>query len=441
MVNGRRASRQGTLAVWIVGAALTLAFGSAAAEPSLAPTPVSSARLRAADRHAALGDEYYQRHRVRDAIAEWRLALELDPSRSGLARRIVAAEQGRDPEAAAGAPDPARERARRLAELDYRQSRLREAEAAWQEVLRFDPADPSARAGLERLAEEGYRSDPEHPYDQLTRTLYQDGLTAYRREDWQGAEAKLAEALKLAPKHPQVEEFLARTRDRLARLRDQDHARELADHAYDAERSGDWVRARRVWGEALRLEPPLPGAAEGVSRAARALEVLTAATLAEARQAEEAGRTADALDAFARVLEMEPDQAGALAGIERLRARNEARNADAEARRTAQERYQAGVAAYRRGDLDTASRELAAAAVAQPGDATLQAEAARVQRLAAEAAEQAGRKALARYADGLAAYQRGDLDAARAAWRETLELDPGHEKARANLRRLEQELK
>ncbi len=441
MVNGGRASGQGTLALWIVGAALTLVPGSAAAEPSSAATPVVSVQLRAADRHAALGDEYYRRHRVRDAIAEWRLALELDPGRAGLVRRIEAAEQGRDPEAAAAALDPARERALRLAELDYRHSRVREAEAAWQETLRLYPDDPAARTGLRRLSEEHFRSDPEHPYDQLTRTLYQDGLAAYRLADWIGAEAKLAEAQKLAPAHPQVADFLGRTRERLARQRDQDHARDLTDRAQEAERSGDWARAHRAWREALRLEPPAPGAADGLSRTTRALEVLTTAHLAEARQAEAEARTVEALDAYARVLEMEPDQAIALAGIERLRAREAARNAETKARRTAQDRYQDGVAAYRKGDLDTAARELTAAAAAQPRDAALQAEAARVQRLAAAAAEQAGRKASARYADGLAAYQRGDLDAARAAWRETLELDPGHGKARANLRRLEQELR
>jgi tetratricopeptide (TPR) repeat protein len=99
------------------------------------------------------------------------------------------------------------------------------------------------------------------------------------------------------------------------------------------------------------------------------------------------------------------------------------------------------VDAYRQGDLTQAIGAWESAAAADPQDAGIREALARAKKEQSEAKEKNRRLAQTRYEDGLAAYQRGELDEALAAWKETLELDPGHAKARANIQRVEQEMK
>jgi tetratricopeptide (TPR) repeat protein len=95
----------------------------------------------------------------------------------------------------------------------------------------------------------------------------------------------------------------------------------------------------------------------------------------------------------------------------------------------------------RRGDTAGAIREWEAALAAEPKNETLKAEVAKARAGLAEDKGRLRRRAQARYEDGLAAYQRGEVEAALDAWKETLELDPEHVKARANIRKVEQEMK
>ena len=105
------------------------------------------------------------------------------------------------------------------------------------------------------------------------------------------------------------------------------------------------------------------------------------------------------------------------------------------------EHFNRGVKRYRAGDLQGAIAAWEAAVSAAPKDAEYQEwlDRARQENDAAHAKKR--EQAEIRYADGLAAYQRGELDEALAAWKEALELNPGHEKAGRNLKRIQSEMK
>lgn len=448
----RRQVRGGWLTILIMTGALAAATGCHARRPEIKtvrPQPAAPLGIaRAADKHEALGDEYYRRNRLGEARAEWRLALELDPRRTALARRIEEAEDGTAADAAATGVAAAAEdlelniaKELRGAERCYRLSRLQEAELAWRSILEMEQGNTTAAAGLRRLQEEAYQADSGRAFDRTTEELYHEGMLAYRRQDWAAAESKLAEAANLNPEQTQVREFLRRTRGQLARLRDQERAARLAAQAQAAEQARCWGEAHRLWQEAARMQPPPAAAAEGVSRTAQALAAAAAVRLRAADQAWREGRCREALAGYENVLELLPEQPEALAGAARARRRLNAQKQAVDARAAAQQHYAAGAALERKGDWSGALREWETASAADPQNTALKAEVARMRARESEAKEQIRRRAQARYEDGLAAYQRGELNLALTAWKETLELDPAHEKASTNLKRIEQEMK
>jgi tetratricopeptide (TPR) repeat protein len=418
--------------------------GAAVPEPAVSGQPEIQAK--AAGKHAALGDDYYQRRRQREALAEWRLALALDPTRRDLREKIKNLENGGSP--ALGGPDaPDPDLGSRisltlaLAEKNYQASRLKEAELAYRDVLLLDPGQGEAQTGLARLQAEVYAPDAQRAYDQVTASLYAEGMHAYRQRDWDQASAKLQEAAKLNPEQPQVKKFLAAAQAEAAGLRDRARALALVAQAQQAEGRQDWLQAFSAWQEAGRMHPPAPEAAEGVRRAGREMEKLAAGHLARARQSLDAGNYTSAREGFEKVLALFPGNAEAENGVQQARGALTQQQASRGSRAEAQKLYNRGVEAYRRGDLTQAVSAWEGAHAADPQDAGIRDALGRAQKEQAETRAKNRRLGQMRYEDGLAAYQRGELDEALAAWRETLELDPEHAKARANLKRVEQEMK
>jgi tetratricopeptide (TPR) repeat protein len=406
---------------------------------------LSENQARAAGRHAAKGEEIFQRGRVAEAVAEWRLALKLDPSRQELAQKIHKAENpGTGSEAMALPEGDLGQRVNAdycQAERLYQASQLKEAELMYKQILVLDPQHVPAQEGLNRMAEERYQPDARRVFDRMTENLYQEGMKLYRKKEWDGAEIKFSEAAKLNSEQVQVKKYLEKTRRELAKLKDLAQAQILVAQARDAERAQEWVKAYQAWLEAQRMQPLPEGAADGAARTRREVDNIVSRILDQANRDLANGKTNAALASFEKVLAIFPENADALSGVKSVRAGLETQRKSQGTKAEAQKLYNRGVEAYHKGNLPAAISAWEAAAAADPQDAGIRGQLLRAKKELTESVEKKRRAAQVRYEDGLAAYQRGELDEALAAWTETLELDPEHPKARANIQRVEQETK
>lgn len=410
-----------------------------------ASSAVVSTSQQAADRHQALGDEFYERRRFAEALREWRLALALDPDRPAVAERIEAVGSGKawqsQTPAAVGEDAPRLRQELEAAEAYYQASQLKEAEVAWRRILEWNRGQAEAAAGLERLAAEAYETDSRRAFDQMTRELYEQGMRAYRKQAWEQAELKLAEAAKLNSDQPQVQRYLEKVRWQLAQQRQAATSETIRQQALAAEKAGQWVAAYRHWQVLAQGQTPPPEASQGLDRCRPRVDEWADGQNAAGRRLLADGRLTAALSRFQQVLELLPKNSQALRGQEearRLIAQTKTQDISKDQGRA---HFNAGVAAYRQGDLTAAIRAWEQAVASAPEDAEYQEWLARAKKELSGRDTQNRQRAEARYADGLAAYQRGELDEALAAWKEVLELDPGHEKARLNLQKIEKDSK
>jgi tetratricopeptide (TPR) repeat protein len=422
-----------------------LGLGLLGISAGCASTAMVSSPQQAADKHQTLGDQFYERKRFTEALREWRLALTLDPTRQDVAKRIAAVEGGQpwhaQPAAVAGEESSRLRQELLAAETYYQTSQLKEAEVAWRRILEWNSGQPEAVAGLERLAAETYETDARRSFDQMTRDLYEQGMRAYRKQAWEQSELKLAEAAKLNPDQPQVQRYLETTRLQLAQMKQAAAAETIQRQAMAAEAAGQWVSAYRHWQALAQTQSLTSEATQGLERCRPHVAEWAKGQNAEGRRLLDAGQATAAVARFQQVLELLPQEPQALRGREEARriiaqAKTQSTTED-EGRR----HFNAGVASYRQGDLTGAIREWEQAVSAAPADAEYQEWLARAKKELAGRDTQNRQRAEARYADGLAAYQRGELDEALAAWKEVLELDPSHEKARLNMQKIEKEMK
>lgn len=323
----------------------------------------------------------------------------------------------------------------------YRQSRLEEAEQSWKQVLGLDPQNQSALAGLQKLQTEIYLARSDAPFDATVGTLFREGLRELRQERWAEAELKLNEALRLNPEQDQVKAFLAVARSSRQQADRAANLKQIKSQALAAEQGSDWSRSLKHWREALKLAPADAEAASGTARALAQLAPWIEAQLTKGEKAMAQHQWSQAEAVFAEVLAVSPDTTQAQAGLAACQKARSAAAQHVQARATSSQWFDQGALCYREGDLGGAVSAWTAACAANPKDTESQEWLARAQKELAQAAVRDRKRAEARYADGLAAYQRGELDAAVAAWKEALVLDPAHEKARANLTRVQAELK
>jgi tetratricopeptide (TPR) repeat protein len=196
-------------------------------------------RARLADASAA-----FDAGRAADAQEKFAAVLKVAPdaaaARSGLARSQVLDEVLR--ETAAGA------RAEQAGDA-------KGAIAAYQRALRLDPATTVARAGMARL---GAREAS----DAYAAAMAQ-AMAALARRDYAVAQASFEQAGRIRPGTPEVADGLQQIR----RVTETKSLTAIVERAAAAERAEQWSTALALYGEALKAEPALRPAQEGVERA------------------------------------------------------------------------------------------------------------------------------------------------------------------------------
>ncbi|MDH5226302.1 MAG: serine/threonine protein kinase [Gammaproteobacteria bacterium] len=127
--------------------------------------------------------------------------------------------------------------------------------AAYRRAVQLDPAAASARAGIARI---GARESS----DAYASAMAQ-ALAAFARRDYAAAQAAYEKADRIRPGTPEVAEGLQQIR-RAGETRDLAGTLQRAAAAESAEQ---WPQALALYGEALKTEPALRAAQEGVERA------------------------------------------------------------------------------------------------------------------------------------------------------------------------------
>jgi tetratricopeptide (TPR) repeat protein len=161
----------------------------------------------------------------------------------------------------------------------------------------------------------------------------------------------------------------------------------------------------------------------------RAEDAKLARSLAQAKEAVNAGRTEEAKAALRNVLAIRPDHAEAKSMLESLGAGPQAE----ERRRQAKDHFNRGVEAYEQGRWADAVREWELVTTLNPADE----EAKKLLRKARGKDTAARKAARARIPDmheeALRLYQQGKLEDARKLYRRILDLDPADEKAKRSI--------
>jgi tetratricopeptide (TPR) repeat protein len=182
--------------------------------------------------------------RAADAQEKFAAVLKVAPdsatARSGLARARVLDDVLR--ETAAGA------RAEQAGDA-------KAAVAAYQRALKLDPATAVARAGLARL---GARAA-----NDAYATAMAQALSALARRDYATAQDSFERAGRIRPGTPEVADGLQQIR----RVTETKSLTGIVERAAAAERAEQWSQALELYGEALKAEPALRPAQEGVERA------------------------------------------------------------------------------------------------------------------------------------------------------------------------------
>ena len=161
-------------------------------------------------------------------------------ARSGLARSRVLDEVLR--ETAAGA-------------LAEQAGDAKAAIAAYQRALQLDPATTVARAGIARL---GARETSD-----AYATAMAQAMAALARRDYAAAQNSFEQAGRIRPGTPEVADGLQQIR----RATETKSLTSIVERAAAAERAEQWSPALALYGEALKAEPALRPAQEGVERA------------------------------------------------------------------------------------------------------------------------------------------------------------------------------
>ncbi|MBP6105921.1 MAG: protein kinase [Steroidobacteraceae bacterium] len=196
-------------------------------------------RTRLADAQAA-----FAAGRGAEAQEKYAAVLKVAPddaaARSGIARSRVLDEVLR--ETAVGA------RAEQAGEVSA-------AIAAYQRALKLDPATTVARAGIARL---GAREA-----DDAYATAMAQAMAALARRDYATAQSAFERAGRIRPGTPEVADGLQQIR----RATETKSLTAIVERAAAAERAEQWSQALALYGEALKVEPALRPAQEGVERA------------------------------------------------------------------------------------------------------------------------------------------------------------------------------
>jgi tetratricopeptide (TPR) repeat protein len=148
------------------------------------------------------------------------------------------------------------------AKMAEQESRDDDAGRQWVKVLKADPGNGEAEAGLDRLETRRFRPDPKRPFDSLVGSLYGEALQAVQAGDYLTASAKLSQASELEPDQVQVRKLLAEADARAALERKGRSIRELLSQAQAFMAEEHWQDSRRCLQQAQELDPGHAGLAE-----------------------------------------------------------------------------------------------------------------------------------------------------------------------------------
>ena len=129
------------------------------------------------------------------------------------------------------------------------------AMAAYRRALQLDPATTAAREGIARL---GARET-----NDAYATAMAQAMAALARRDYAVAQAAFEKAGRIRPGTPEVADGLQQIR----RATETKSLTSIVERAAAAERAEQWSAALALYGEALKTEPALRPAQEGVERA------------------------------------------------------------------------------------------------------------------------------------------------------------------------------
>jgi eukaryotic-like serine/threonine-protein kinase len=127
--------------------------------------------------------------------------------------------------------------------------------AAYRRALKLDPDTTAARAGIARL---GARET-----DDAYAAAMAQAMAALARRDYAAAQGAFEQAGRIRPGTPEVADGLQQIR----RATETRSLTAIVERAVAAERAEQWSQALALYGEALKVEPALRPAQEGVERA------------------------------------------------------------------------------------------------------------------------------------------------------------------------------
>ena len=285
---------------------------------------------------------------------------------------------------------------------------------AFRRALNLLPDEPAAADGLRRS-------------ERLLAARVGDSLVRARRARAEGdlvsARLQLQEALGRWPDEglrqelEQVEQELGKRRGSLI---------ELTRKAIDRQ---EFRRAGSLLGQVESFGPSQDF--EELNRELQAARrSLVASQLELARREIAAGRFDVGLKAFRRVLDLEPDNDEARQGIRQGRK---------ELQQVISRLVAEGTAARQAGRLEQARSAYREVLTLDPHQGEALTALRQIER--AEGAGLSGADVGKLYLQGIAFYTEGDYRQAIAVWRQVLDLDPGHEKARMNIDKAERKLR
>lgn len=407
--------------------------------------------LGKADQHIKTAQQLLRRGREKDAALELKAALAVDPGRSD-ARELLGslgaeAPQGASPTAAAAAPSVDSGMAARLegplarAASAYKDSDLKAAAAAWNEVLQLSPGHAEAGAGLQQIEQEAYRPDADQPFDKAVADLYDEGLREARKGRLVEARRKLDEAKALNPAQPQVLAALSRVTEG---ARSQQSGRDAESWVLEGQRrlaEGEDAKAAAAFSAALAASPGLRAAEQGLAqvRERNAAKVATAAEQGSAALASQDWGTAS--QRFELALSLDPAHSVSKQGLEQARARLQSSRSAASQRREADRLYNAGVDAWQAGDLALAAARFREALAVAPQDAEAAKALSAVRKKLEERADKDRLDAARLLEEGRTLESRGALDEALRRYQRALAKDPALAEAAEAQASLEKRLK
>ncbi len=369
-------------------------------------TPIDPHCAQLAEKHYQQGLSFWDRDWRKKAVEEWTAALKLNPQHEGATKKLDEAKH----------PISLVEESYQKGLSFYKSSQLDDAQSQWSNALKIDPTFAKAKTAMAMLAEEKYQEDRNVPFDELVQSSYEEAMKLFRQEKYPEALVKLKEAAKMGPNQPQVNLLLKRCQgkidakenvdsilehtakareaqakaltetalaewDEVLKLDPDDkearNAKEVLSSAVLQENAGrikallakarqlgdqgDWVGAKKCYEDVLALNPADQEAQEGLAQAKTKLEAKSAtieiaSLLKQAQEAFDQKDFRQAKKFYQQVLDLDPKQAEALAGMDRLSDEENPMSSDA----FKNEHYNNGIGLYTSTNYTEALKEFRA---------------------------------------------------------------------------------